>query len=883
MSLLSPGLVLPLTPPADPHLFLDDPFFEQTRHHFDLTVKQMSNRWSLNSPDHLSPFRSLHQNNVAKEESSEPGTKQHKIIEIQVEAEDDDDTAEKNRTKNTFSNRPQSSTAETSEASESSSSQVIRNQDTKKLVAGEPTEKDTKSSSLGGGLSLHRKLLPTLHQDPIFDDSFFRDVQSDFEETFDSILKDHNAKAASKKLEEQLSIPEDEGVNEVKANTEEESSSDYQKNAVSEQVARGCDSNVKGSKGLVEEGQGMSCAGSSFARTSRPRPSLSSLMRQSAIEKSLSLNENPTNKKKKDDKACQDATRVYSVDDEDKTDDVDEDDESSHEIIDEDSEMMINEEEQEFLLSDEEDELTNSHLESGLDTIIEEPSTPMQELKEDKDIFKKELCNEQQNEHNEKEQDSNSNTLALNNSELLKQDSNKEPSVASPAILNLKLDQPTPPKIETPTVPSPQDPKYTLLRETDSSGVVPAKIEAASSPLFNSLKPDKVDIIDIIKRSSKAQENIVKDEKPKEMNEKTSSEEPEEKLPTNHHNQQTSPQSKRSSRVRFEDLPEEPSEQQKQNSKTQEDDNQNTPCIKEHNKEKKDQERKNKKLHLFIPEIKISGVQCDDSVPLELDHTSDDQKSPEDLKSIEQSLEQEENKQKTTQAPTSESKSSVSSKRVRTESMNSTLSESSDISKPESYSIVNSSKKESQGDSIIKNDSTKKPKNDASCTATKTMLIPSNTKEGELPIQQRGSFFRDSTFKDDHKHFRSAVSKVLERFGIRSSADDEMNAYKTLRQWISVGESQAAKFIDGKTTYKVVLDMSEFTAVKAKIDGQILVIEGLPLGKEANSNQISRRCFIFPTSVEMESVTSALSSDGVLTVTGPKRQRHSLCQEDAIR
>ncbi|XP_076061702.1 uncharacterized protein LOC143037421 [Oratosquilla oratoria] len=152
-----------------------------------------------------------------------------------------------------------------------------------------------------------------------------------------------------------------------------------------------------------------------------------------------------------------------------------------------------------------------------------------------------------------------------------------------------------------------------------------------------------------------------------------------------------------------------------------------------------------------------------------------------------------------------------------------------------------------------------------------------------FPVERRGNFLQDSLFGNDHKHFQAAISKVLERFGVASTSDN-LKAYRTLRQSISVEESQAAQVIDEETSYKVVLDVYEFVGgdVKVKADGQMLVVEGQTQKKEDNttSSRSFRRRFILPTSVDMEAVTSALSSDGVLTITAPKKEEEQGSTKD---
>ncbi|XP_076061741.1 uncharacterized protein LOC143037427 isoform X2 [Oratosquilla oratoria] len=153
-----------------------------------------------------------------------------------------------------------------------------------------------------------------------------------------------------------------------------------------------------------------------------------------------------------------------------------------------------------------------------------------------------------------------------------------------------------------------------------------------------------------------------------------------------------------------------------------------------------------------------------------------------------------------------------------------------------------------------------------------------------LPIENRGDFFQDPFFSNDRKNFQSAVSTILERHGMKSSIDDDLKSYKALRKSISVDESQAVRISNEETEYKVVMDMSDFVEgeVKVKVDGQKLVVESSTEKKESNSSSSRsfRRCITFPTLVNMEAVTSALSSDGVLTITAPKKKVVSTVQTE---
>ncbi|XP_076061879.1 uncharacterized protein LOC143037480 isoform X1 [Oratosquilla oratoria] len=180
---------------------------------------------------------------------------------------------------------------------------------------------------------------------------------------------------------------------------------------------------------------------------------------------------------------------------------------------------------------------------------------------------------------------------------------------------------------------------------------------------------------------------------------------------------------------------------------------------------------------------------------------------------------------------------------------------------------------------IEKNNQSKNEK--TSISATLRSGETTTSQNVSLPIQSRGDFFQDSFFNDDHKHFQSAVSKVLERFGMNSTVDEDLKTYRTLPKSISIEESQAAQITDGETNYKVVMDVRDFVKedLQVKVDGQKLMVEGRAEKKEANSSSSRsfHRNFTLPTTVDIEAVTSALSSDGVLTITAPKRRNSSVC------
>ncbi|XP_047474080.1 uncharacterized protein LOC125028649 [Penaeus chinensis] len=157
-----------------------------------------------------------------------------------------------------------------------------------------------------------------------------------------------------------------------------------------------------------------------------------------------------------------------------------------------------------------------------------------------------------------------------------------------------------------------------------------------------------------------------------------------------------------------------------------------------------------------------------------------------------------------------------------------------------------------------------------------------------LSISSKGQFFSDSFFEDVRKDFETAVNEVLSRHDIMGSANDELSCYRSLRERELKDETQAMKTTDDQNGFKVVLDVRDFMNedVKVKVvDNKEVVVEGRTEksdGTLRSSKSFCRR-FTFPGAVDMSAVTSAMSSDGVLTITAPKREEGKGTRYDIIR
>ncbi|XP_064079891.1 uncharacterized protein LOC135196963 [Macrobrachium nipponense] len=169
--------------------------------------------------------------------------------------------------------------------------------------------------------------------------------------------------------------------------------------------------------------------------------------------------------------------------------------------------------------------------------------------------------------------------------------------------------------------------------------------------------------------------------------------------------------------------------------------------------------------------------------------------------------------------------------------------------------------------------------NQKSASNTNCYDVPVMTGFSLLPVSRRGPFFSDSYFRSVQKDFQSAVQEILSRWGAATSMlmEDNLSAYRRLRLQNFAEETQAVKTAEDETNHKFVLDVQDFmnggeVTVKAINDREI-VIEGQIEKEEGGLKSLKRflKRFSVPGNLKLESVSSVVSSDGVLTITAPKK------------
>nr|AKS40084.1 small heat shock protein 22.1 [Grapholita molesta] len=133
-------------------------------------------------------------------------------------------------------------------------------------------------------------------------------------------------------------------------------------------------------------------------------------------------------------------------------------------------------------------------------------------------------------------------------------------------------------------------------------------------------------------------------------------------------------------------------------------------------------------------------------------------------------------------------------------------------------------------------------------------------------------------------------SRLLDQhFGMGLRRDDLLSSLSTLpssslfrnsyfRPWrTSLTRQESASTINlTKEKFEVILDVQQFSPeeITVKASNNSILVEGKHEEKQDEHGYISRqftRRYILPTGYEVADLVSTLSSDGVLTITAPKR------------
>ncbi|XP_063586822.1 uncharacterized protein LOC134764177 [Penaeus indicus] len=152
-----------------------------------------------------------------------------------------------------------------------------------------------------------------------------------------------------------------------------------------------------------------------------------------------------------------------------------------------------------------------------------------------------------------------------------------------------------------------------------------------------------------------------------------------------------------------------------------------------------------------------------------------------------------------------------------------------------------------------------------------------------LPITRRGGFFQDSFFSGTHRDFDASIRKVLNGWNDADHqlADfwddddfhrsDRLGRYRQLRSRNLWSDNQAVTVTSDNISYKILVDMHDFVDgdVKVKLMGEKeLLVEA----QSARSSHTFTRTFSLPESTDITSITSVMSSDGILTITASKKE-----------
>ncbi|XP_071532987.1 uncharacterized protein [Panulirus ornatus] len=163
-------------------------------------------------------------------------------------------------------------------------------------------------------------------------------------------------------------------------------------------------------------------------------------------------------------------------------------------------------------------------------------------------------------------------------------------------------------------------------------------------------------------------------------------------------------------------------------------------------------------------------------------------------------------------------------------------------------------------------------------TKSSTTTSAEMTSQKCITITKKGQFFSDSCFEDTRQDYQDAIKDVLSKWGDKTSTTDDMTSYRQLRTRDMRDENMAVKSSDDELYHKIVVDVNEFIKdgdVSVKTVGEReLVVQGRMEKQEGNrkSSKSFKRSFILPEDVEIETLTSVVSSDGVMIIKARRKQ-----------
>ncbi|XP_063848727.1 uncharacterized protein LOC135093396 [Scylla paramamosain] len=163
-----------------------------------------------------------------------------------------------------------------------------------------------------------------------------------------------------------------------------------------------------------------------------------------------------------------------------------------------------------------------------------------------------------------------------------------------------------------------------------------------------------------------------------------------------------------------------------------------------------------------------------------------------------------------------------------------------------------------------------------------------------VTVEKRGMFDDDPFFKDSLEEWDKAMKTVVDKWPADSSTSksttttttttssrpvETRNVYRQIRSSnVTSDDSQAVSCTEENDKYKMMIDVKDYKPgdITVKTVDDTVVVEGKIEQKEGNSikTQVFTRRFMLPPTVNLNGVTSALSRDGVLTISAPKLAAH---------
>ncbi|XP_068215507.1 uro-adherence factor A-like [Palaemon carinicauda] len=161
-----------------------------------------------------------------------------------------------------------------------------------------------------------------------------------------------------------------------------------------------------------------------------------------------------------------------------------------------------------------------------------------------------------------------------------------------------------------------------------------------------------------------------------------------------------------------------------------------------------------------------------------------------------------------------------------------------------------------------------------------TMQMPYTDNCISIHVEEKGLFGEDTFFDRARLHFARPVRELTSNAGHFSSETDAHTDFKNLRPAAECNEERISTFAEDEQYYMIILDVGIYTKkthidIKVKEQKEVVIEWAFLTNEEGQHLKSFSQRFELPSTIDVESGFSGMSSDGILAITFLKKNQSS--------